>query len=143
MTSGILVDSSTKPIGSAGVTKVSLAWVATSGGAVSQTFTLPAGTIKLVEIIPNNGVAPSADYTVAITDPNGISLLSDGAGGTVGGAGGGSLSASVATNGVPLRGDLAVDGKVSSPMWTPGGTCTLTIASAGNGGTGIINLYVQ
>jgi hypothetical protein len=140
MSSGTLTVTTSPVSRSGGVDEVSLAWVATAGGAVSQTFTLPAGTIILTKIIPGTGTAPTADYTVAITDPNGISLMTDGAGGIVGGA---SLSATAAAWGVPLVPDAAADGKAYYPMWQPGGVCTLTIAAAGSGGTGTVNLYVD
>lgn len=129
------------PVPAAGGTvAVSLEWTASAGGAVSATFTLPAGTITLVKIIPGTGTAPSADYSVAISDPNGIEILTDGAGGDVAGAG--SLSATAASWGVPLIPDAAADGKASARMWQPGGTYTLTVGSAGSGGMGTVILYL-
>jgi hypothetical protein len=123
-----------------GTVAVSLAWTASAGGAVSATFPFPAGTITLVRIIPGTGTAPSADYSVAITDPAGIGILTDGAGGDCAGAG--SLSATAASWGVPLIPDAAADGKAYGRMWQPGGTYTLTVASAGSGGMGTVILYL-
>jgi len=84
--------------------------------------------------------APSASYTIAVKDANTVSILTDGAGGYVAGAAAGSATAGAA--GVPLYPDAAADGKAYAPMWIPGGTYTLTIASAGNAGQGILDFYM-
>lgn len=118
----------------------SLAWTATSGGAVSQPFTLRAGALVLVQSIPSTVTPPAGGYTAAVTDPYGVALSADSGGVTP------IVSSGSASN--PLVGipswPVSQGGKTYAalPLWQPGGLCTLTVAGAGNLGQGTFNIYL-
>ena len=121
------------------VNHVSLAWTSNAGGTASSTFSLPTGTLMQVYISPGGSV-PTNGYTVAVTDVNGLSILTDGAGGTIGG---GSLTGASYYRYAPRIPDVAADGKVSTGMWITGSTAyTLTVLGAGNATNGTVDLYV-
>lgn len=122
--------------------QVSLAWTATAGGLVSQTFTLRPGAIVLMESIPGATplTPPAGGYQATVTGPNG-EVLSDDAGGLLPIVSSGSIANPII--GVPSwpksQGGVAYGG---TPLWQPGGLCTLTVTGGGNGGQGTLNIYL-
>lgn len=116
------------------VIKVSIAWTASTGGAVSgATFQLPQGHIWQVKFVPTNGgTQPSNNYAATLVDNDGVDLL----------AGKGvSLSNTTATIAVPAVSSLSA--AYNDPtIGSPAGSVTPTIASAGSGGQGRIDLIM-
>lgn len=60
-----------------GATKVTLAWVSTSGGAVSgNAFAAPAGELLQVKFVPDAAATqPSDQYDATLVDENGVDVL--------------------------------------------------------------------
>lgn len=57
--------------------KYTLAWVANSAGAVSETLDIKPGEIRQVKFIPDSGgTQPTAAYDVTLVDENGVDMLS-------------------------------------------------------------------
>jgi hypothetical protein len=114
--------------------KVSIAWTASAGGAVSgASFPLARGHILQVKFVPTNGgVQPSNNYAATLVDADGVDLLA-GKGATLS-----NTAASIAVPAVSSLSPAFNDPSIGSPP----GSVTPTIASAGNGGQGRIDLIV-
>lgn len=115
------------------VRKVTLAWVATAGGAVSGNYTdYLSGEIVRVVFDPGSP-APTNAYDVTLLDESGIDLLA---------GQGGNLSDTATTHvvpGVPLK-----DGTTTSTMPVQvDDKLQLVVANAGSGGAGAVILYMR
>ena len=136
MASGTLVVTTTQMNA---LVHVNLAWTSTSGGAVSGQpgIELPIGYLRLFYY---NSTTATDALTQALTDVNGISILSDGAGGVLGTIADGDAP----FQGVPLIGDKAADGKAYGPMlvglYNP---YSLVVAGAGTSTSATIDLYIE
>jgi hypothetical protein len=113
------------------LTKYSVAWTSSSGGAVSGvTMALKRGRILAVKYVPTNGGSqPSNDYTVQLLDGDGVDAL------CATGVGSG-LSNTAASIAVPAMSSLAAF------LIDPTQTYTPTVASAGNVKNGRFDLFV-
>jgi len=123
------------------ITKISMTWTSTSGGAVSQTVVdgngntvYVSGELLRVVFIPGTGGnQPSNNYSAQLTDQNGIDLLA-GQGAT--------LSNTTTTHVCP--GVKVTDGATSTERAIAGDDkLTLVIGSAGNGKQGAVVLYLR
>lgn len=121
---------------SGGVGKISIAWVSDASGAVSgNTVTLGAGSVVLVEFVPDSGgTQPSDQYDVTFTDARSVNVFDDGSGTSIGA----NLSNTTATQKVPFIGGGAV---TYIRRWLCGGLYTPVVANAGNAKGGTINIY--
>ena len=107
-----------------------LAWVTTSGGAFSSTFTVPGGVLLKVTFVPDGSTTQPTDaYDVVLNDPRGIDVL---------GGLGANLSNATATSVVPTVGSSGLPFALES-----GATMTLTITNAGNSKGGTIYLHIR
>lgn len=113
----------------AGVTKYTVAWVSTAGGAVSgNAVSLKRGELIQVGYTPDGGGTQPTDlYDVTMTDAGGADIL----GGT-----GANLSNATATVTVPAIGTYF-------RRWLEGGSYTPVVANAGNAKGGTIYLWVR
>jgi hypothetical protein len=115
-----------------GITKYSIAWTSSAGGAVSaNTLDIKRGRILQAKFVPGaGGSVPTDLYDVTLADADGADLLL---------GLGGDRSATLA-QAVPA---LSGQGSASEMLrWFEGGTVTPTIANAGNAKTGTLILYV-
>lgn len=137
---GTTVLTATEVAGSGGITKVSLAWTSSAGGAVSgNSLTLHPGTIVAVEFIPGSGgTQPTDAYDVDFLDAGGESMFSDGA--ATPASIGTDLSNTTSAHRVPFIYGSA--GATYVRTWLHGGAgYQLTVANAGNAKTGTVNIY--
>lgn len=121
-----------------GVLKYSIAWTSDASGDVSgNAFTMGAGTIVLVEFVPDSGGTQPTDlYDVTMTGPSGVNVLDDGTGSTSIGA---NLSNSAASQRVPF---IGAGGTVTYVRtWVPAGEFTPVVAAAGASKGGTINVF--
>jgi hypothetical protein len=111
------------------LTKYSIAWTASAGGAVSgATMQLKRGRLLQVKFVPTNGgTEPSNDYGVTLVDGDGVDILA---------GKGTSLSNTAATIIEPIVSSGGVTVIDPSQAYAP------TIASAGAGGQGRIDLLI-
>jgi hypothetical protein len=108
-----------------GITKYSLAWIASAGGAVSgNPVTTVRGTLVAAKVVPGTGTPPTGGYGVTLVDTDGVDVL--------GGLGAGQ-SATVGKY-FPFLPPLIFDGSE---------TLDLVISAAGNGGMGTVHLWVR
>lgn len=119
-----------------GVTKYTLAWTSSAGGAVSgNPFSLKRGELLQVKFVPGaGGTQPTNLYTATLIDTDSVDVLA--------GAGVGSgLSNSVSTISIPQFGT----GSASAQRYFHDATevVDLVIASAGNAKTGTVMLWVR
>ena len=78
------------------IKKITFDWVSSTGGAASGTTTFPYdGQALLLQTVPSTSAAPTAAYTVAVTDVNGLDVL------TAGGSTGRSATATEYTRSTP------------------------------------------
>ena len=118
---------------------VSLAWTSTSGGAVSgqPSFNLPVG--YLVLFYYNSSTATDA-VVQTLADVNGLSILTDGAGGDLGTI----TDGDAPFRGVPFTPDVAADGKARGQMFTGlNNPYTLVVSGAGDAASATIDLYIE
>jgi hypothetical protein len=118
-----------------GLTKYSIAWTASAGGAVSgASFQMMTGRIYQVKFVPGNGgTAPSNDYGATLLDADGVDLLA---------GKGTSLSSSAASVVAPVVSSVAPEIINDGSIGSPAGSVTPTISAAGNAGQGRIDLIV-
>lgn len=123
---------------SGGVTKYSVAWLSDAAGAVSgNTFSMSPGSIVVVEFIPDSGGTQPTDlYDVTLTDSEGVNMLDDGAGTSIGA----NLSNATSSHKVPFIGGSAT---TYARTWLHGGLYTPVVAAAGNAKGGTIVIYVS
>jgi len=110
------------------ITRYTVAWTASAGGAVSgTTFDVKAGRLVEVRQLPSSGpTQPSNLYDVTVLDGNSVDVL-------VGG--GANLSNSAPTYTAPALSS-------GYPVYLEAGQLTPTVANAGNATTGQVVLYV-
>jgi hypothetical protein len=114
-----------------GLTKYSIAWTSSAGGAVSgASFQLRGRRISQVKFVPGTGV--SANYGATLLDADGVDLLM---------GKGASLSATAASITVPVVSSYGLAYNDPS-IGTPPGSVTPTLSGAGNVATGRIDLIV-
>lgn len=111
------------------VSKYSIAWLSTAGGAVSaNTFGVRAGELLQVAYIPDGGgTAPTDLYDVTMTDANGVDVLT----GT-----GANLSGTLASVVTPAV-------STSFRRYLEAGLLTPVVANAGSAKGGTIVLYIR
>jgi len=110
---------------------ITLDWVSTAGGAVSESVFLQ-GTIARVIIIPSGSAAPTALYDMTLVGLGSIDLLS---------GQGANLSATVTSEVCPLV--TSTDGTTATPKKRAvSETVTLTIANAGDTKEGQVIIYL-
>lgn len=121
-----------------GVTRFRIAWVSAASGAVTgNAVTLPAGTIVAVEFTPDSGGTQPTDlYDVTLTDAQGVNVLDDGAGTSIGA----NLSNATSSHKVPFVGGGSV---TYVRHWLHGGSYTPDIRNAGNAKGGTIDIYMS
>lgn len=108
-----------------GLTKYTITWTASAGGAVSgNPVTIRRGVIEAVKIVPSTVTAPTALYDVTLVDTDGVDVL----------------------NGLGAD-QSATLGKYFSflPALTFDGSQTLdlVVANAGNAGKGAVIVWVR
>jgi hypothetical protein len=120
--------------------KVSLAWTATSGGAVSgqATFNLPIGQLIYMYYTPGTS-APSDSVVQTVADVNSLSVLSDGYGGALGTIADGD----VAFVGAPLISDKAGTAGIAPMMVGFYNPYTLVVSAAGTSTSATLDLYIR
>ena len=120
------------------VVKHSLAWVSDAAGAVSgNATTFLAGSIVSVEFVPDSGgTQPSDLYDVTMTNGDGVNMLDDGAGASIGA----NLSNATASHKVPFIGASTTS---YVRQWLHSGSYTLVVANAGNAKGGTVNIYIH
>jgi hypothetical protein len=109
-----------------GLTKVSIAWTASAGGAVNgASFPMPAG-----RIIQAKFVSVQTGYTATLVDVDGIDLLMG-------------KGASLSANAIVVPVVSSVSPAYNDPtLGSPPGSVTPTITGGGAAGTGRIDLIV-
>jgi hypothetical protein len=113
-----------------GLTKYSIAWTSSSGGAVSgASFQMKTGHVEQIRYVPGSGV--SADYAASLLDADGIDLFA---------ATGSSLAAtaSVVVPVISSNSPILNDATLGSPP----GSVTPTLSAAGNAKSGRIDVIV-
>lgn len=113
----------------AGLTKYSIAWLSSSGGAVTEnTFSVKAGELVQVEFVPDSGgTQPTDAYDMTLLNAVGTDLLS---------GGGANLSNATRTQVVPVI-------STYFRRTLEAGLLTPTISNAGSAKGGTIILLVR
>lgn len=108
-----------------GLTKYTITWTATAGGAVSANpVTIKRGTIEAIKIVPGTGTAPTALYDVSLVDTDGVDVLN----------GQGVDQSATVGKYFTFATPLVIDGTQ---------TLDLVIANAGNGGQGVVYIWIR
>lgn len=118
-----------------GISKITLAWISTAGGAVSgNPFDFPMGCIVQVKFVPGTGgTQPSNNYTVALNDTDGVDVFA--------GVGQGvNLSNALGKYAVPYFG-LAATQVYSLFFNDASQQLDLVVAAAGNAKTGTVIIW--
>lgn len=120
-----------------GITRYTLAWTSTAGGAVSgNPFSLRLGTLIQVKFVPGTGgTQPTNNYTATLVDTDGLDLLAGVGGGT-------NLSNVTPSLAVPYFG-LAATQKYSRYYHDGSQVVDLVVAAAGAAKTGTVILFVR
>jgi len=116
-----------------GLTKITVAWTSTAGGAVSaNAFAVPRGELLQVTFIPGTGgTVPTDLYDVTVVDLNAIDVAT---------GNGTDCSATLARVRVPLTGNAAA---LTHRIFLDGSsTLDVVVAAAGNAKTGSVILLI-
>jgi hypothetical protein len=106
------------------VKKITFSWTADSSGDASETTSATFdGKLLHVVTVPDGDSAPTADYDVTLTDSDGVDLLE----------GNGANRAAASTEHIASASLGAV---AHSAL-------TLTVANAGDGGAGVLHVYIR
>ena len=116
------------------VTKYTLAWTSSAGGAVSGIpVNICRGRIWQVKFVPGTGgVQPTNAYTATLIDPDGLDLLFGAASGSAG-----------LSNAAPSMVQPSASSAGVAAVFQEGEAVTLTIAGAGNAKSGTVEIYVK
>lgn len=111
------------------------AWTSTSGGGVTGTLSNVFGVIERVAFAPVASAPPTASYDIVINDITGVDVL-EGAGAN--------LSATAATDAVPLVATTVQSGTAyEGTKVVVAGNLDLAITNAGASKQGLLTLYVS
>lgn len=118
-----------------GVRKVTINWTSDASGDVSSSIKNVYGTLRRVVFAPVASASPTASYDIVINDITGVDVL-EGAGAN--------LSATAATDAVPLVATTVQSGTAyEGTKVVVAGNLDLAITNAGASKQGLLTLYVS